>query len=412
MIFAYRLDDRNPDTLNPSHTEPDFLTQTGKDGSFLLSYLPYGTFRILAVRDEFKNLLYDVQTDLYGLSASDVVLTEQSPTVKGIQFKLTKEDTAVPFLSSAKFIDQTHTLIRISETVDTTHVSIDSVSVIDSVAQKAVRVFDLSFGGTPYNEAQLVTDTLKDGRLYTVQLRGFKDLSGNVMKLTSNSTTFTAGNTPDTTKPSLEIKNPNNASRDVMIDDTVHVVFSEAIRKQSFENAFTLKDSLSQKVGGVFQWYQARELFFIPNPFFAPGMAYTLTIQIDSVLDFTGNVVKDSVLTWKFTTVDERALSSISGTVTDELKSGHGKIFVIATNITKKSAKPKTTEIDSAGVFTIDRLFEGKYKLTVFRDADGNGTYTFGKPCPFEAAERFVNYPDTLRLRARWPLEGITIKLK
>jgi len=32
MIYAYRLNRMNPDTLNPSHTLPDYLTQTGNGG--------------------------------------------------------------------------------------------------------------------------------------------------------------------------------------------------------------------------------------------------------------------------------------------------------------------------------------------------------------------------------------------
>ena len=412
MIFAYQLDRKNPDSLNPTHTEPDFLTQTGKDGTFLLSYLPYGTFRLIAVRDEFKNLLYDVQTDQYGTAPSDINLTREIPVVKGIQFKLTKEDTAKPFISSAKFLDRRHIILRLSEPVDTSTAVVENVSVTDSVSKTSVNISDLSFGLPPYNEAQLVTDSLTDGKIYIVQLHGFKDLCGNVMSPPTDKTEFTAGATPDTIPPSLEIKYPSNAAHDVMPDDTIHLLFSEAIRTANFENGFVLKDSLAQKISGVFHWFRSRELFFIPHLPFKLGMAYTLTIRLDSLIDVSGNHGKDSTLIVKYSTVEDRSLSSISGTITDEVKDGKGKILITATNLSRKSAKPKTVQIDSIGVFIIDQLLEGRYTLSAYRDADGDGRYTFGKPVPFNAAERFVNYPDTLKLRPRWPLEGVTLRLK
>jgi hypothetical protein len=412
MIFAYQLDGKNPDTLNPTHTEPDFLTQTGKDGTFMLSYLPYGTFRLIAVRDEFKNLLYDVQADQYGTTPSDIALTQDTRAMKGIQFRLTKEDTATPFISSAKFLDRMHIMLRLSEPVDTSTAVAGNVSITDSISQTSVKAIDLSFGLPPYNEAQIVTDSLTDKKIYIVKLHGFKDLYGNAMSTSTDKTDFTAGETPDTTLPTVEIKYPPSATREVMPDDTVHLIFSEAIRTQVFESGFTLQDSLAQKVAGAFHWFRSRELFFVPQSPFVFGMAYTLKIRLDSVIDFTGNRGKDSTLTWKFSSVEERSLSSISGSVTDEAKNGTGKIFITATNLTRKGARPKTVRIDSTGVYMIDKLFEGRYTLSAFRDADGNGGYTFGKPYPSEPAERFVNYPDTLKLRPRWPLEGVVIKLK
>ena len=75
MIFAYQLDQRNADTLNPERCKPDYLTQTGKDGKFFLPFLRIGTYRVFAVRDEYKNLLYDPETDEYGVPQAEFQLT-------------------------------------------------------------------------------------------------------------------------------------------------------------------------------------------------------------------------------------------------------------------------------------------------------------------------------------------------
>ncbi len=65
-----------------------------------------------------------------------------------------------------------------------------------------------------------------------------------------------------------------------------------------------------------------------------------------------------------------------------------------------------------AGKFQIPRIGEGSYTLSAFRDDDNNGKYSYGKPFPFQPSELFAFYPDTVKVRARWPVEGIVIRLK
>ena len=81
MLFAYHLDRMDPDTLDPTHTKPDYIQQTGKDGTFELSHLSFGSYRVLAVRDEYRNLLYDRQVDEYGVWRTDLKLSGQQPSI-------------------------------------------------------------------------------------------------------------------------------------------------------------------------------------------------------------------------------------------------------------------------------------------------------------------------------------------
>ncbi|MDI6765298.1 MAG: Ig-like domain-containing protein [Bacteroidota bacterium] len=410
MIFAYQLDSRISDTLNPSKVKPDYLTQTGKDGSFLLPYLAFGTYRVIAVRDAYKNLLYEPQIDKYGTFSSDIMLSSDSLHRIGIQFRLIEEDTAAPFLSSARAIDWSHVLLRFSESMEITSGNIDSVSIVDTLSNTSLNVFDFSFTETPYKEAQIVTDKQEIDRVYRVLLNGFKDVKGNLMKIPTNMAEFNSSLNSDTSKPEMKIKNIRNNSKEIPIDDTIHIQFSEAVLVKSFENGFKLTDSLDKKVEGRFRWQNSTEAFFIPLKRFYLGMWYTIKIQLDSVIDYSGNSFKDSISILKFQTVEEKVLSSISGTVIDENQKQN--ILVNAINISKKQTKPYWQVADSIGKFLFENLFEGMYILSAFHDADSNGSYSFGKPFPFTPAERYSIYSDTLKLRARWPLEGVNIRLK
>jgi len=93
MIFAYRLNGLNPDTLNPMFAKPDFITQTGKNGDFFLHHLPFSTYRIFAVRDEFRNLVYDKENDDYGVPSELIHISENDTLVSNVLMKLAKEDT-------------------------------------------------------------------------------------------------------------------------------------------------------------------------------------------------------------------------------------------------------------------------------------------------------------------------------
>ena len=56
-------------------------------------------------------------------------------------------------------------------------------------------------------------------------------------------------------------------------------------------------------------------------------------------------------------------------------------------------------------------VLPGLYLLESFRDWDGDGRYSLGRPFPFKPSERFVVYQDTVRVRSRWPNEGNDIIL-
>lgn len=99
MLFAYALSAINPDTLDPSRSKPDYIMQTGKDGVFLFSNIRFDTYRVFAVRDEYRNLIYDKQTDQIGVAATDVTLSADRPRVADLWFRLFAEDTTKPFLT-------------------------------------------------------------------------------------------------------------------------------------------------------------------------------------------------------------------------------------------------------------------------------------------------------------------------
>lgn len=411
MIFAYLLNGRRGDTLNPVRSKPDYETQTGKDGSFNLTNLAIGTYRLMAVRDEYKNILYDVQTDEFGMPNSDVALDSGRMRVSGIQLQMTREDTTRPFLSSARSLDRSHLLLRFSEVMDTTGVRADGVAIFDTVANEKLTVYDFSFVNASSLAAEVVTADQRDSRVYRVMLAGMKDLHGNLLNPAAGSGLFNGSSLIDTSKPVMT-PGIQEGETNVQIDDSVDISFSEAIHQPPFEHGFRLSDTSRKPVAGSFKWWNSSRLSFIPSAPLQMSMPYAMTVRLDSLTDFSGNRCGDTVWTRKFRTVDGKSVGNIKGTVEDDSTGATGRIFIIATSVSAREIKPRKQALESPGAFVLDRVVEGRYTMSGFRDADGDGVYTYGMPFPFHPSERFDVFPDTLKVRARWPLEGVVIRFR
>ena len=415
MIFAYQLDGREHDTLNPSHLKPDYVTQTGKDGSFLLSNLALGTYRLFAIRDTYKNLLYDPQTDQYGTTPFDVHLTGAHPLAAGIQFQMTSEDTTPPFLSSARALSRNRILLRFSEAMDSSTLSLKNISVVDTVNHSQLMLVDLSFIESLL-EAQVLTGDQDSGKEYRVMVHDCKDLRGNLINVSVGNGDFTGGTVRDTVKLSVRFEGLPDSAKNVSADDSLKFLFTSPVQRAAFEQGFHLQDASRNIIEGKFLWWNASVASFIPGVPLVYGNWYTARIVLDSVVDLSGKRIQlrrqDSTLTRRFKIVDESTLSSVAGTVIDDSSGALGKIHLIARGVSAKNNSSATIVISQPGSFLFPHLLEGTYTLYAFRDADSNGVYTYGKLFPFQPSERFVVYPDTLKVRARWPLEGVAIRFK
>jgi hypothetical protein len=412
MVYAYLLNRRNADTLNPSHTVPDYLTQTGKEGTFLISNIALGSYRLVAVRDVYKNLLYDVQLDDYGMTEADVVVDTMKLNASGIQFRMTKEDTSLPFLSSARSIDRSHFLLRFNKPMDTTAHSAGKLTITDTVHSKELPWVDLSFDPSAANQAQLVTALQDTSAIYRVTLSGFNDSYGNMMNTKGAGTLVTPTNVPDTMKPTLEFEGFSEHLNTVQRDDTLRITFNEPVRRNAFGLGCALTDTMGNTINGIFRWWGSMSVAFFPAAPLTLGETYQFKIIMDSVRDLAGNSTHDSIMVKRFTMVEEKYLGRINGTVSDEKTDAHGNIHIIASEITNKNVKPRELLLASPGPFVFNELPEGKYTFSLYRDADNSGGYSYGKPFPYRPAERFSVGTDTLRVRARWPLEGVLLKLK
>ncbi|HTO94272.1 MAG TPA: Ig-like domain-containing protein [Bacteroidota bacterium] len=412
LIFAYRLTGIRPDTLDPSHTKPDYVTQTGSAGTFALVHIAMGAYRVLAVRDEYHNLVYDAQVDQFGAPPGDITLTRASPAHAGLFFRLAMEDTTPPFLSGARAGDSRRLALRFSEPLDSASLAGSSVRVVDTLSGRDVPLLvHYLERGNPSSMLAVTAVPLDSPAAYRVSVRGVRDRAGNLLDTLHAAETIEGTHAPDTVRPSITLQEIGDSARGIIPGASLDVRFSDAVAPFRLGGGVTLTDSTHADVAALSAWTGPASFNLVPGRPLASKMWYTLRVVMDSVRSLTGRGYRDSVFTRRFQSLDLRTTGSISGRVEDALGS-KSPVVLTVTGIDANPPRSSAAKLKSPGEFTVGELPEGKYTISAFLDSGGKGLFESGRPAPFHPADRFAVYPDTIRVRARWGVENLTLRIQ
>ncbi len=391
MVFAYLIDKINPDTLSPMRTKPDYVTQAGKDGSFKFQFIKFGKYRLFAVNDKLRNLLYNPGMDEYGIFWEDVVIDSTHPSTSNVIFKTTLEDTSKPFVSSINIVDNSHVIIKFSE----------KIILKDEVIKLKNGEKELAFLTQLYPDSStilLITqENLNPDKKYELTLSNITDLAGNELDRVS----FEIKNKfpPDTIPPSLIFSIPSDNESDVDLKREIKLIFDDIL---SDEFKAILSDSMSKEIEIEIKQH-LNQVFIKPATELKLDELYIL--KIFQLQDINKNIRKDT-LEISFRTIDPAIFGAIEGVVScDDTIS---QVVVSAFEASSKKIFQTKTKCNSK--FILEQIPQGKYLIEAFIDSNENGKYDYGKIFPFAPSEKFVVYPDTVKVRPRWTTENINIK--
>jgi hypothetical protein len=414
MIFAYALSSYDPDTLDPSKVKPDYIVQTGKNGIFALSNIALGRYRVIAVRDEFRNLLYDKETDQFGVTIGDTVVTYEHPKVTDLWYRLSREDTTKPFVTSAQEVNNRHIQLRFSEPLDTPAFEAGSFAIADTLTLKPVTILVSSLNRTTPSLVDLVTATKTDsGVAYRVTAHHVFDRLGNLLDSANSFATIVATGVPDTLRAFPSVLGIGDSTRGISLEQEFEISFSEPVLHRPLDNTIQLNDSTKAVVPSSLRWLNATDVKLVPASPLKSRAWYQIRMAMDSIRDYTENCWKDSLWAVRFQTLDLRTTGTVEGVVADEVKKDVGcPIYVIVTSVNANVPLEKTISLSKPGSFKMEQLPEGNYTFRSFRDADGSRSYSFGRPYPFVPSEHFAVSSDTIKVRARWGVEGVVLKIR
>ncbi|MBK8946023.1 MAG: Ig-like domain-containing protein [Ignavibacteriae bacterium] len=401
MIFAYS---NKNDTLNIYKKKPDYVSQVNKKGEFTINGLANGIYEIFAVKDEFKNLVYDKGNDLIGYSTSSITVADSQNKIENINFFLTNEDTLAPNFQSITMTDKNHIVIEFNEPIDSSKLSSKNFVIVDSTQNLTFEIKKI-FKGNPNKSEYIlcVSDSLNpENNIYLIA-QNILDRYKNELVNSSNS--FTPSEKVDTNFIKISKLVTEYTSNTIDYQSPSFIInFSDALSDSNISNKIAFLDPDSNSISFNFIKIDDASVKIIPISDLKPKSIYKIKIDFKNIIDLAGNKV-DTVMINKISTISNMEFSGVSGIVKSKSKNPK----VVLNSLEKKHTKIQK-EITKEGIFSFERINPGKYLMWIYNDSDSNNIYTFGNFDSLKYSEEFKFYPDTLNLRPRWPIGDIEIE--
>lgn len=407
-IWSYPLSKiKEPD---PKKDKPEYVTLSGEDGTYMLSYLSKGAYRLFAVKDINADLVWNPDNEPLGVTTKDLSLSPDSLSFTNIDFHLVLRDTVPPFVLDCQSLDKNKVRLEFSEPLLLSRGLYEKGNYkifSDSLQEESLEVEFVYTREEDSKKAYLVVEDLTK-RKYNVFLRSLADSSGNLIGQGYNECSFEGSELEDKSPLTIVSTYPQPNAINVSLDTEIKLFFDKPPEKASVEKEVLLEDSSGQKINGVFKWEDPAALFFVPEKPLQGKMKYGVSLK--EAIDLWGNPLVDTSFKIEFSTLDLDTSGSLSGKV-ENLTREEGEIIIIL----EKVEIPKLNyekRLKEPGDFKFGNVFPGKYKLKAHLDLNENGIIDLGSPLPFKPAEPQVIYPDTLNIRPRWETEGVILKFR
>ncbi|MGB2979839.1 MAG: Ig-like domain-containing protein [Candidatus Zixiibacteriota bacterium] len=410
-VWAYLLGGDKTD-VDPEEEKPDYVTQTGDEGRFALKNLSLGSYRIFAVQDVNRDLLWDWEKEAIGVTTSDVKLTEREISKTDVDFIIDKKDKSPPRLLNCHSLTDNLLRLEFDEELDQ-RASLEPASyeILSVSTGEPLTIVSVFLQDLETRKVSLLTERMSPREKYDLSVVGVTDRAGNPVDTSSNACLFEGSEVTDTTGPSLALLSPKDQEVGVPLDTKVKLVFDKPPEQPTAETAFSLVDSNQASIGGEVNWLNPTTFVFTPLSPLAGEMKYSIRLKGENIRDRMGNTsVIDSSFTASFVTLDQGILGSVSGEVGATEKE---ESTTVVLTLWRGEGKPwYEMVLPQPGPFIFERVLPGKYFLTGYLDLNGDRNLSLGRPEPFSVMEPFAVHPDTIYVRSRWETEGVELMFR
>ncbi|MFO7526072.1 MAG: Ig-like domain-containing protein [Ignavibacteriaceae bacterium] len=402
LIFAYRVNDDTTDYLK---MKPDYISQTGKDGSFVLHGLAEDDYRVFSVKDQLRDLLFQSDQDKIGIPFADVSLKGYDTTFTGLNFFLMSADTIKPRLISSVMTDLRHILVNVSKPLDSTIITSDNFSIIDSTENTEIGILFAFKGNTKAEELVLVTqgDLPLNNELF-LRADRLIDTRGNLF--TDDYSSLTVSDRTDTSFSKIFKTFPNDLRAVDFKDPVIRFYFDDAFDKEEINNAITFTDTIGSRIQYDINFPDDATIEIIPKSDLSPEKEFLVSLDLKKFKDASGNF-NDTTVVYKIRTINTLEFTGASGKVLAESL----EYFILNLQSTESAGKVYQSKVNIKSEFGFERVTAGKYLLWGFYDSNQNEKFDYGYPSPLEYSERFFVYKDTLELKQRWTITDILFRL-
>ena len=409
-VWAYLLSAEKTE-IDPKEEKPNYVTQTDNEGKYALKNLSLGKYRLLAVQDVNRDLVWDWEKEAIGVTTGDVELSERNISETDVDFILDKKDKSPPTLLNCHSVDRNSVALEFDEelekqsVLDLANFRISSVST-----QMPLRVISAFFRDTDTRRIFLLIEQMRPEEKYELKVMDVRDKVGNSLDTTSNLCLFDGTEIPDTLGPKIAGISPKHGETNVPFDAKIKLAFDEPPDKSGVEAVFSLVNSTQVRTMGKGEWETPNTFVFSPDSLLSGRMKYMIKLSGEEILDLLGNIsLMDSIFGTSFVTLDPDTLGSVSGKVEIEEEDDSATVVLTLWSLVQGKLLYQITTHRS-GLFLFERVLPGKYFLSGYLDLNEDENLTLGEPEPFSPLEPFLIYPDTIYVRSRWETEGIGLK--
>ncbi len=411
-VWGYLLGGDKTD-VDPEKEKPDYVTQTDDEGRFALKNLSLGNYRLFAVQDVNRDLLWDWEKEAIGVTTSDVELTEREISKTDVDFIIDKKDKRPPRLLNCHSLTDNLLRLEFDEELDQ-RASLESAGyeILSVSTGEPLTIVSVFFQDLETRRVFLLTERMSSRERYELNVIGGEDKAGNPVDTSSNACLFEGSEVIDTTGPSLALLSPKDREVGVPLDTKIKLVFDEPPGQQTAEIAFSLVDSNLIGIDGKGDWLNPTTFVFTPLAPLAGEMKYSIRLKGEEIRDRMGNAsAMDSSFTAGFVTLDQGILGSVSGEIGTAEKEESTTVVLILWHGEQAELRYEIV-LPQPGSFVFDAVLPGKYFLVGYLDSNGDKNLTLGQPVPFSPLEPFVVHPDTIYVRSRWETEGVELTFR
>ena len=417
-VFAYDVTGPRGDTINPTVTPADLMTQPDDKGAWQFFAMKSGhTYRIFAVGDVYRNHVYDPGIDAFGVPTSTV--RPSGSLAQSIHIRMSPAlDTIRPELQDVEVVDSFHVRAHFSEAIDSNDVRASNFLIQGNPALAAFR----ENAATKPGQVTLLTPVslTPNGGCHLEIVKGsIHDLAGNPL---SDSGRAVSTQAPAILRTPAESRFALVSIRDSSVDATtkpsISITFRDAVVRDSVEHIFTLTDSVGHAVQLVFSWSDDAHLTVTPRDTLLATAWYALRGRTSAWKSPSGAIplaVKDSALRWRFRTTNMRDYGRMTGEVTFGDSSFTGsplgvivvQVYQAPATVIRQSVLPHGT-----GSFVFDQLPSGTYRVRAYYSPDGSGSYLSGSVRPWRPGVPTGEYAKDVIIRPRWEMSKIDLEVK
>lgn len=365
---------------------PTYYSHTDKEGSFEISHVKEGSYKLFALTDQNFNLLYDQPGEEVAFWDSAIVIKDTTGFYSMILFKPAVTKQKLLGANSPQPGKVTLALARRTDSLQVTPVS--------GAAKNGV----LQFNAGKDTAYFFLDDFTSDSISLVLTDRNFSDTAAVRMKVVNEKEKIFAPKfTVGTVFKKGRSGGPQEPDKPFQFEFSTPVIFVNDQKSLQLIND-SLKSKEAVKAVLVYDSITRKEKASVQFPF-AEKTNYTLVIPDSVFRDVYGRFNDSSTL--KFLTFEKTETGNLTLKITtDSLKHYFYDLYSATSElISNASLQPGLNELK------FPSLRPGNYSLKVIEDLNANNRWDTGDYWKHLQPEKIYNYTEAITLRANWDLE-------